>query len=111
MTSLVKAEVRNKALDFRNLERLVQSPEFDLAWDADPENVWIKFAIANGNVEEVRAWIKSTLTTEVGEMSIRDLRRRATALGIIRVTIYNKDELIVKITQVQNARKAQNAAS
>ncbi len=110
MTAALKAEVRNKALDFRNLERLMQSPDFDEAWKADPENVWIRFAIANGNVEEVKSWIKATLTEEVGEMTIRQLRHRAAQLGVSRVTMYSKDELICKIIQLQNDRKAQNAA-
>lgn len=111
MTAALKAEVRNKALDFRNLERLMQSPEFDEAWKADPDNVWIRFAIVNGNVEEIKSWIRETLTSEVGEMNLRQLRLRAGQLGLPRVTIYTKDELIVKIIQLQNARKTQNAAS
>ena len=106
MTAALKAEVRNKALDFRNLERLMQSKDFDEAYKVDPDNVWIRFAIINGNVEEVRSWIKATLTEEVGEMSIRQLRQRAAQLGISRVTIYTKDELIVKIIHIQNAGKA-----
>lgn len=105
MTAALKAEVRNKALDFRNLERLMQSTEFDEAWKADPNNVWIRFAIANGNVEEIKSWIRETLTTEVGEMSVRQLRLRAAQLGLTRVSIYSKAELIVKIIQIQNSRK------
>jgi hypothetical protein len=108
--AILKAEVSNKVKDFRNLENLMQTANFDAAWKADPDNIWVRFAIINGNVEEVRAWIKETLTQEVGEMSLRQLRLRAGQLGIVRVTIYTKDELIVKIIQAQDARKAQNAA-
>lgn len=110
MTATLKAEISNKARDFRNLERLVNTPEFDEALKKDPDNVWVRFAIINGNVEEVKKWIKETLVEEIGEMTLRQLRLRATQLGLTRVTLFTKDELIVKIIQIQDARKTQKVA-
>lgn len=106
----IKAEVKDKALDFRNLERLVYSDDFALALQRDPNNVFIQFAIRSGNVNEVKSWIEKTITREVGELSMRQLRARAAKLEIPRYSIYDKDELIVKIIQAQDARQTQKAA-
>lgn len=111
MIAAILLEVKTRALDFRNLERLVKTPEFQEALTLDPENIFIKFAIACGNVEEVKAWIEDKLITEVGEMSMRQLRARAAKLDIPRYTIYTKDELIVRIIREQDARKASNTPS
>lgn len=110
MISTIKAEVKIRALDFRNLARLVETPEFTEAMKLDPNNTWVKFAIINGNVEEVKNWIEDTLITEVGEMSIRQLRKRAAMLDIPRYTMYTKDELIVRIIQVQHDCKIEKPA-
>lgn len=110
MILAIKSKVKDKALDFRNLERLVHSDDFALALSRDPGNVFIDFAISSGNVNEVKAWIERTITREVGEMSMRQLRARAAKLEIPRYSMYDKDELIVKIIQAQDARKAQATA-
>lgn len=110
MILTIKSQIKNKALDFRNLERLVHSDEFKIAFSRDPHNVFLQFALTSGNVEEVKKWIEKTLTVEVGEMSIRQLRTRAARLNIPRYSIYNKDELIVKIIQAQDACKTPQTA-
>lgn len=104
----IKSKVKDKALDFRNLERLVHSDDFALALSRDPNNTFVQFAIQCGNVAEVKAWIERTITREVGELSMRQLRARAAKLDIPRYSIYDKDELIVKIIQAQDARQAQS---
>lgn len=100
----IKSKVRDKVLDFRNLERLVNSDDFAIAFQRDPHNVYVDFAIQSGNVNEVKAWIEKTITREVGELSMRQLRARAAKLDIPRYSIYTKDELIVRIIQEQDAR-------
>lgn len=107
MIARLKAEVKIRALDFRNLARLIDTSEFAEALRLDPDNIWLKFALANGNIAEIKEWIEDTLVTEVGEMSMRQLRKRAGILGIPRYTIHSKDELIVRIIREQDARKAQ----
>ena len=108
MIATIKAEIQMRALDFRRLVRLVDSPEFEEALKLDPDNVWVKFALASGNVQEVKEWIEDTLVTEVGEMSMRQLRKRAAMLDIPRYTHYLKDELIVRIIREHDAQKLKN---
>lgn len=109
MIATLKAEVKIRALDFRNLARLIDTPEFTEALRLDPDNIFIKFALVNGNFAEIKEWIEDTLVTEVGEMSMRQLRKRAGILGIPRYTIHSKDELIVRIIREQDAREAKKS--
>ena len=105
----LKAEVKNKLLEFRNLERLLTTPEFEAAWSRDQGNTFIVSAIKAGNLKVVKDWVQNILITEVGEMSVRELRARAAKLGISRVSLYTKDELIVKIIQAQDDRQTEKA--
>lgn len=112
MTSVshVRISVHNRCLDFRAMDRLVQSPEFEQAFKLDPNNVFIQFAILSGNVTEVDKWVKATLGREIGEMSIRNLRDVASRLGIRYYSSLTRDELIVKIIQIKHDRRVAEAA-
>lgn len=111
MTSVpnVRQNIHNRCLDFRAMDRLVQTPEFEQAFSLDPSNVFVQFALLSGNVIEVDKWVKATLKREIGEMSIRNLRDVASQLGIRYYSTLTKDELIVQIIQVKHDRKAQES--
>lgn len=103
----IQRDVAAKSLDFRALDRLVKSDQFQAAFRRDPNNVLLKFAIGSGAIGMVKKWIEDVLTQELGELTIRQLRQRATKLGLNYVTSCTKGELIVRITQVINAGKPQ----
>ncbi len=106
MISKIVDDIHKKCLAFRSMDRLVSSAAFTEAWKLDPDNIWIKFALINGDVETVEDWIEITLKKDIGEMSLRELRDYAMQLGIPNYTSYNKETLLIYIAQVQYARKA-----
>jgi hypothetical protein len=107
MIAAVRKEVHAKCLSFRALDRLVQSDTFEQAIKLDPDNVWVQFALINGDVDWIEAWIERVLTKDIGEMSLRELRTLASKLGIPNYTSCSKDILLIRIN---NARAAQKDA-
>jgi hypothetical protein len=112
MSSVAKlrAEVHQRTVNFRALDRLVESAKFETAFGLDPCNTRILFAINSGDVYAVEEWMKRTIVEELdlGELSLRELRAKAAQLGITYPALYRKDELIVRIAHVQ--RGAGNAS-
>lgn len=107
MIAAVRKDVHVRCLNFRALDRLVHSEAFEQALKKDPDNIWVQFALINGNVEWIEAWIDKILAKELGEMSLRELRSEASKLGIANYTAFSKDLLLMK---VNNARRAKEAA-
>lgn len=107
----VKINIHQRCLNFRALDRLVQSSEFEKAFQSDPHNVRLQFALQSGDIVWIQEWIESIITRELGEMNLRSLRRIAGQLFIPNYTTYTKDELIVLITQVKHARCIEKVAS
>ncbi len=105
MTTLskVRAETHQRTVNFRALDRLLESPKFETAFALDPMNTRILFAIQSGDIYAVEEWMKDVLIEELelGEMSLRALRAKAAQLGIPYPAKYTKDELIVRVAHVQ----------
>jgi hypothetical protein len=106
MIAEVRMEVHNRCLNFRALDRLVKTEAFEQAMKLDPNNIWVQFALINGNVEQVEVWIDKVLTKDIGEMSLRELRQLASKLGVPYTSV-TKDILLIRI---QNARRSQKDA-
>jgi hypothetical protein len=109
LTDVVE-KVHTKCLSFRSLDRIVTSEAFAEALRLDPNNIWVQFALINGDAESIENWIDATLQKDIGEMSLRELRTLASKLGIPCYTSYNKDTLLIKIAQVNYDRRTQEVA-
>lgn len=59
------------------------------------------------NPEALEAWVERTLEKDLDDLSMGQLRVRASKLKIAFYTSYNKADLILKILEIQHARKAQ----
>lgn len=92
--------VHQKCLDFRALDRLVQSVRFEEALRLDPNNVQLHQALIDGNIAFVESWITVVLKKEIGEYNMKELRDVARKLGIPFYTTYSKDDLLVEILNV-----------
>ena len=101
----IKTYVHNRTLNFRALDRLVNSPEFDEALRLDSNNAEVCHAIVEGNIRFIERWIDSTLTRELGELSIRKLRLRASELKIPYYTSLTRTELIQIILKATNDKR------
>lgn len=108
--SEVVDKIHKKCLDFRSLDRIVNSEAFAEALRLDPNNIWVQFALINGNSEAIQSWIDETLKKDIGEMSLRELRTLASQLRIPCYTSYNKDTLLIKIAQVNYDRRVEEVA-
>lgn len=95
----------------RALDRLVTSKRFEAAFRLDSESSDLLGALAHESPDGVEAWMNKVLVKELDDMSVRELRVRATRLQIPFYTTYTKTALILKILEVQeDARKAEQAA-
>lgn len=97
----IQATIHNRLLKLRALDRLVFSKQFGaalaMAKDEPPLD----------NPDALELWIEKTLQKDLDDLSMGQLRVRASKLKIPFYTSYNKADLILKILEVQNARKAQ----
>ncbi len=102
----LRAEVHQRTINFRALDRLVESDRFTVACGLDPNNTRILFAINSGDVYAVEEWMKKVIVEELdlGELSVRELRAKAAQLGIPYPAKYTKDELIVRVAHVQRGQ-------
>lgn len=105
MITAVRKDVHAKCLSFRALDRLVHSEAFEQAMKLDPDNIWVQFALINGDSEYIEAWIDRILTKDIGEMSLRELRSLASKLGIPNYTACSKDILLIRINNARAAQK------
>jgi hypothetical protein len=108
MITSVRKSVHERCLNFRALDRLVQTPGFEHAMQMDPNNIWVQFALINGNIEWIEDWIKKTLTKDIGEMSLRELRQLASKLNVPNYTNCSKDILLIR---VQNVLRTEESVS
>lgn len=104
LSSVIRA-THQKCLEFRALDRIVQTIRFAEALKYDPNNLSLHEALASGNVIFVERWIDTTLKKEIGELSIRELREMAKRLGITFYSSYSKDALMVEVLRVTEAKK------
>lgn len=104
----IKTRVHNTLLSYRALQRLVNSPRFEQAFQLDPDNVRLQFALISGNFDAVSEWVTDTLSKELGNLSIAQLRNKAAGRGIRYYTSKTKDQLIQEI--LDHDRKASQAA-
>lgn len=110
----LRAEVHQRTMNFRALDRLLKSPRFETAFGLDPTNTRILFAVNSGDVYAVEEWMNKVIVQELdlGELNIRELRAKAAQLGIPYPAKYTKDALIVRIAHVQRgSEKAQRMPS
>ena len=98
-------------LAMRSIDRIVNTHQFAEAFKIDKDHTDLNDAIQHCNAEWVHDWIDETLTKEIGELSMRDLRTKAAQYRILRYTSLSKDQLIVALTQaIHHARETQKAA-
>ena len=107
----IKGYIHDKLLRLRALDRLVMSRRFEAAFKLDGQSTELLTALAQESPALVEGWMNKVLVRELDDMSVRELRVRATKLQIPFYTTYDKTALILKILEVQdNARKAEQAA-
>ena len=107
----IKNDVHNRTLNFRALDRLVNSFEFEEAFNIDSNNEKVRIAIIEGNIEFIEKWINSTLTREIGELSIRKLRLLASELEVKYYTSLKRNELIQEILKAKNDNRIKETVS
>lgn len=98
----IRNDVHNRTLNFRALDRLVNSADFEEAFKIDSNNQAVRNALIEGDVLFIEKWIDQTLTREIGELSIRKLRLLASELEIPYYSSLTRIELIQKILKVKN---------
>lgn len=99
--------VKRKLLDFRALERLIQTELFERAVSLDGKNPDLEAALEDGNVEWIRDWMKTTLENDLAAMTLSQLRAKARQYAIPYAHDLSKELLIVEIT---NARRLEESA-
>lgn len=99
--------------NLRAMDRLVKQERFKTAYNLDPTNTRIIFAIQSGDIEAVEDWIADTLSTELelGEYNLRQLRAKAAQLGIPYFATFSKDELLVRVAHVLRGQETAGTVS
>lgn len=105
----IRDNVHGRLNKLRALDRLVNSNRFAAAYKlVDQEDYELQMLLTNADVDALEAWIDERLVRELDDMSAREIRNRASKLGIPFYTTYNKSALILKIIEVQtDARKTE----
>ncbi len=88
-------------LEARRLSRLVNSPRFAQAYA-------IRQDVDHNNLD---AWIEEVLSQDLEEMSVRQLRDIARKFGVVKYTMYNRINLIMKVRNVIEASKPTSSVS
>lgn len=96
----IRTTVHNRLNRLRALDRIVMSKQFEAALAKSTTDPPIDDPYA------LEAWIDSILRKELDDMSMGQLRVRASKLRIPFYTSFTKPNLILKIIEVQDARKA-----
>lgn len=93
--------VKNKALDYRALDRLVESDQFIRAFErADATSRAALEAFLNaGNVNAVKNWMKQQVADVIEDQSVRQLRDLAKKVGVPYYHHLSKDELIAALKE------------
>lgn len=99
----LKQEIRKRTLAFRSIDRTVQSLKFVEAWELSANPEVVVPAILAGDNDAVLSWINKTIkeSLDVGELSLRDLRKKASLMGIPRYHLLSKDRLLQEIAQTK----------
>jgi hypothetical protein len=86
-------------LTIRNLEHLINTPRFELAYlEAEyKEKEIVKLYIHNQRLCAVKNWLQRNSTTDLEDRSLADLRKLAGQLGITNYSTYVKIQLITLI--------------
>lgn len=101
----LKKRVHELLLSYRSMDRLVESRQFQEAYDLTKDKAELINRVLEADTDYVNKHVGQMLETEVGTLSMSQLRQRASDLGIARYTTYTKDQLIVHIIQVLHARR------
>lgn len=101
----IRQSIHNKLLRLRALDRLVMSSTFAVALTMAKDDPPLD------NPDALELWIDRTLKKDLDDLSIGSLRMKASKLKITFYTSYNKPDLILKIIEAQNARKAQEVSN
>lgn len=103
--SEIQRGLRNKFLASRNLCRLVESEDFKEAFLKAPESERVKAQnfIDKLDRESLARWVKLQLIDVDQERTVKQLRERASELGIAYYNLLSKTELMAAIEQRESA--------
>ena len=93
--------VKNKSLDYRALDRLVESDQFTRAFeraDAIARSALEAF-LNTGNISAVRNWMRQQMAGVIEDQSVRQLRDLAKKMGVSYYHHLSKDELIAALKE------------
>lgn len=98
----IQAESHQITLRFRSIDNYLTSTEFLEAYRLTKSTQDLVSAIQAGDLGWIKDWARALIERELGDLSLRQLREKATELGIRYVTSYSKDQLLVQIFQVKH---------
>lgn len=97
----VLLDVRRKMLAMRAIHRLIETRNFDDAWDVCSEfdRITLQEAIDNFDVELVRDWIKRINRNSLSDLGVRQLRSMASNNHVKNYSRMQKTELIAALIE------------
>ena len=98
MTTLtqMRAQVRYKLLDLRNLDYLINTHKFEQTWKLIPD---VEDLIRNCNIQKLRKIINKIEKNDLEDHSVAELRVMASRLGVPYFSKLHKDALIIQIKE------------
>lgn len=110
----VQQALRDRLNNLRCLERLVTSKEFEAAYKVatDEQQKLVNTYIEKGETHRVQQWLtvlERDSIKDIGSLSIRDLRKLASGLGIPGYHLLLKASLLSRIMEIGGDREAASA--
>lgn len=92
----LRSGVHNLILDARRLERVINSPEFEALYPSlsQEDKAHVSVLVKQMETNQLVKFIQTRAEREVGELSVRQLRAKASALCISGYSVMSKESLI-----------------
>ena len=93
--------IRKKTLALRSIDRILHSDKFKEAFSLTVDHSVLVQALDACDSNAVSKWVDDTIKSSlhVGEMSLRELRKKAATMGIVRYNLLTKEQLLREIAQ------------
>ena len=100
-------DVHNKILSYRSIEHLINQPYFERLWQVSTglSRILFRKMADKGDRLGCHNWIHNHPSLELGELSIRQLRKIAYEVGVKNYSRLSKYELIVGIQEKKYVKK------
>jgi succinate dehydrogenase flavin-adding protein (antitoxin of CptAB toxin-antitoxin module) len=107
----IRNQVHLKFLKWRRTQRIINSKEFDVAFESSDEDAKKKLEkiLESENDDQLHRWVKDEIEANIGDNSIRQLRLIASQCHIPRYGSMIKSELLMAIARVTDDKTRLNS--